>query len=96
MSFLGVEFYSNDRERLRHTVRPGLTGYAQVHGRNAISWEQKFEYDIYYVEHLNFFTDVKIVIDTVKAVFKSEGIALNALEDFDEYRKHSNSDTEAG
>ncbi len=102
MSFIGprpllVKYlpYYNDRERLRHSIRPGLTGYAQVHGRNAISWEQKFEYDVYYVEHLSFITDVKIVIDTVKAVFKSEGIALNALEDFDEYRKHSNSDTEA-
>ena len=102
MSFIGprpllVKYlpYYNERERLRHSIRPGLTGYAQVHGRNAISWEQKFEYDVYYVEHLSFITDVKIVIDTVKAVFKSEGIALNALEDFDEYRKHSNSDTEA-
>ncbi|MCR4849621.1 MAG: sugar transferase [Lachnospiraceae bacterium] len=102
MSFIGprpllVKYlpYYNDRERLRHSIRPGLTGYAQVHGRNAISWEQKFEYDIYYVEHLSFITDIKIIIDTIKAVFKSEGIALNALEDFDEYRKHSNSDTEA-
>ncbi len=102
MSFIGprpllVKYlpYYNDRERLRHSIRPGLTGYAQVHGRNAISWEQKFEYDVYYVEHLSFITDVKIVIDTVKAVFKSEGIALNALEDFDDYRKHSNPDTEA-
>lgn len=103
MSFIGprpllVKYlpYYNDRERLRHSIRPGLTGYAQVHGRNAISWEQKFEYDVYYVEHLSFITDVKIVIDTIKAVFKSEGIALNALEDFDEYRKHSNSDTGVG
>ena len=102
MSFIGprpllVKYlpYYNDRERLRHSIRPGLTGYAQVHGRNAISWEQKFEYDIYYVEHLSFITDIKIIIDTIKTVFKSEGIALNALEDFDEYRKHSNSDTEA-
>ncbi len=95
MSFIGprpllVKYlpYYNDRERLRHSVRPGLTGYAQVHGRNAISWEKKFEYDVYYVEHLNFFTDVKVVFDTVKTVLSHEGIALNALEDFDEYRKH--------
>ncbi|MCR4788111.1 MAG: sugar transferase [Lachnospiraceae bacterium] len=102
MSFIGprpllVKYlpYYNDRERLRHTVRPGLTGYAQVHGRNAISWEKKFEYDIYYVEHLSFLTDIKIIFDTIKVVFKSEGIALNALEDFDEYRKHADTDTES-
>ncbi len=94
MSFIGprpllVKYlpYYNERERLRHTVRPGLTGYAQAHGRNAISWEKKFEYDVYYVEHLTFLTDVKVVIDTVKTVVSHEGVALNALEDFDEYRK---------
>ncbi len=79
--------YYNDREKLRHSVRPGLTGYAQAHGRNAISWEKKFEYDIYYVEHLTFVTDVKVIIDTVKTVLSHDGVVLNALEDFDEYRK---------
>ncbi len=95
MSFIGprpllVKYlpYYTDRERLRHSVRPGLTGYAQVHGRNAISWEQKFAHDIYYVEHLNFGTDLKVLIDTVKTVFTHEDIVLNALEDFDAYRKH--------
>ncbi len=95
MSFIGprpllVKYlpYYTDSERLRHSVRPGLTGYAQVHGRNAISWEQKFAYDIYYVEHLNFGTDLKVLIDTVKTVFTHEDIVLNALEDFDAYRKH--------
>lgn len=97
MSFIGprpllVKYlpYYNDRERLRHSVRPGLTGYAQAHGRNAISWEKKFEYDVYYVDHLNFLTDVKVVIDTVKTVISHEGVVLNALEDFDEYRKKQN------
>ena len=79
--------YYNEREKLRHTVRPGLTGYAQAHGRNAISWEKKFEYDVYYVENISFAMDVKVIIDTVKAVFKRDGGQLNALEDFDEYRK---------
>ena len=94
MSFIGprpllVKYlpYYTERERLRHSVRPGLTGYAQAHGRNAISWEKKFEYDIYYVEHLTFFTDVKVIIDTVKAVLTHDGVALNALPDLDEYRK---------
>jgi lipopolysaccharide/colanic/teichoic acid biosynthesis glycosyltransferase len=94
MSFIGprpllVKYlpYYTERERLRHSVRPGLTGYAQAHGRNAISWEKKFEYDIYYVEHLTFLTDVKVIIDTVKAVLTHDGVALNALPDLDEYRK---------
>ncbi len=80
--------YYNEREKLRHSVRPGLTGYAQAHGRNAISWEKKFEYDIYYVEHISFLTDVKVIIDTVKTVLSHDGVVLNALEDFDVYRQH--------
>ena len=94
MSFIGprpllVKYlpYYNERERLRHSVRPGLTGYAQAHGRNAISWEKKFEYDIYYVEHLSFATDITVIIDTVKAVLSHDGVVLNALPDFDDYRK---------
>ena len=81
--------YYTDRERLRHRVRPGLTGYAQAHGRNEISWEKKFELDVWYVEHVTLPTDIKVVIDTVKIVFSHDGVALNALEDFDEYRKHA-------
>ncbi len=95
MSFIGprpllVKYlpYYNERERLRHSVRPGLTGWAQVHGRNAISWKKKFEYDIWYVEHLTFITDLRVIFDTFKTVISHEGIVLNALEDFDEYRKH--------
>ncbi|RKM59640.1 sugar transferase [Butyrivibrio sp. XB500-5] len=95
MSFIGprpllVKYlpYYNERERLRHSIRPGLTGWAQAHGRNAISWEKKFEYDVWYVEHMSFLTDIRVIIDTVKAVLHSEGVVLNALEDFDEYRKH--------
>jgi lipopolysaccharide/colanic/teichoic acid biosynthesis glycosyltransferase len=94
MSFIGprpllVKYlpYYNERERLRHSVRPGLTGYAQAHGRNAISWEKKFEYDVWYVEHLTFLTDLKVIIDTVKTVLSHEGVVLNALPDFDDYRK---------
>lgn len=97
MSFIGprpllVKYlpYYNERERLRHSVRPGLTGYAQVHGRNAISWEKKFEYDVYYVEHLTFWMDIKVIIDTVKTVLSHDGVVLNALPDFDDYRKEQN------
>lgn len=80
--------YYNDEEKLRHSVRPGLSGLAQVNGRNAISWEEKFKFDVMYVNKVTFIEDVKIIIETVKKAFvKSEGITLNALEDFDEYRK---------
>lgn len=81
--------YYNERERLRHSIRPGLTGYAQAHGRNEITWEKKFELDVWYVEHLTFFTDVKIIVDTIKVVLSHDGVSLNALEDFDEYRKRT-------
>ena len=97
MSFIGprpllVKYlpYYNERERLRHSVRPGLTGYAQAHGRNAISWEKKFEYDAYYVEHLTFWMDIKVIIDTVKTVLSHDGVVLNALPDFDDYRREQN------
>ena len=65
----------NDFQKRRHEVRPGITGWAQVNGRNAVSWQQKFEYDVWYVDHLSFWLDVKILLLTVKKVFKSEGIA---------------------
>lgn len=84
--------YYNNEERLRHNVRPGLSGLAQVNGRNAISWEEKFKFDVMYVNKVTFIGDVKIILETVKKAFiKSEGITLNALEDFDEYRKKSSS-----
>ena len=64
----------NERQKRRHDVRPGLTGYAQVHGRNAITWEDKFEKDVYYVEHISFLLDMKIFFRTIKTVFKRDGI----------------------
>ena len=66
----------NKRQRRRHEVRPGLSGYAQVHGRNAISWKEKFELDIEYVDKITFIGDVKIVFQTVfKSFLKQEGIS---------------------
>ncbi|HEY8659596.1 MAG TPA: sugar transferase [Hanamia sp.] len=64
----------NEKQKRRHEVKPGITGWAQVNGRNAISWEQKFELDVWYVDHLSFPLDVKIIWLTFKKVFKSEGI----------------------
>lgn len=68
-----LELY-NDFQRRRNEVKPGITGWAQVNGRNSISWEKKFEYDVWYVDHLSFLLDVKIFFMTILKVFKSEGI----------------------
>lgn len=82
MSFVGprpllVEYLPlyNERQAKRHNVRPGITGWAQVNGRNAISWEEKFELDVWYVENQSIWLDIKILILTVKKVFISEGIS---------------------
>ena len=64
----------NEHQARRHEVRPGFTGLAQVHGRNAISWEEKFDWDVKYVDHITFLGDWKIILDTVKTVLKREGI----------------------
>lgn len=70
----------NEFQKRRHEVMPGITGWAQVNGRNAISWQQKFEYDVWYVDNLNFALDVKIIFLTIKKVFKSEGISSSTSE----------------
>lgn len=92
--------YYTKEERHRHDVRPGLTGLAQVSGRNTVSWEKRFELDVEYRNNLTFAKDVKIIINTVKSVIFHDSIELNALENFDEYRKkqtnNTNSDTVFG
>ncbi|MCR2059930.1 undecaprenyl phosphate N,N'-diacetylbacillosamine 1-phosphate transferase [Campylobacter helveticus] len=81
MSFVGprpllMEYLSlyNERQKLRHRVRPGITGWAQVNGRNNISWEKKFELDVYYVENISFFLDLKILFLTAFKVLKRSGV----------------------
>jgi lipopolysaccharide/colanic/teichoic acid biosynthesis glycosyltransferase len=64
----------NDHQARRHEVRPGFTGLAQVHGRNAITWEEKFDWDVKYVDHVTFLGDWKIIFTTIKTVLKREGI----------------------
>ena len=65
----------NEQQARRHEVRPGFTGLAQIHGRNAISWEEKFDWDVKYVDHITFAGDVTIILETVKTVFRQEGIS---------------------
>jgi lipopolysaccharide/colanic/teichoic acid biosynthesis glycosyltransferase len=71
-----LELYS-DEQKKRHWVRPGISGWAQVNGRNAISWGKKFELDVWYVNNINFLLDFKIIFMTIKKIFVSEGINQN-------------------
>lgn len=64
----------NQEQKKRHNVRPGITGWAQVNGRNLISWSEKFNFDLYYVNHISFLLDMKILIMTINKVIKREGI----------------------
>jgi undecaprenyl phosphate N,N'-diacetylbacillosamine 1-phosphate transferase len=68
-----LPLYSAEQAR-RHEVRPGITGWAQCHGRNAISWQKKFELDVWYVDHISFLTDCRVVLTTIKKVFAREDI----------------------
>lgn len=75
----------NKRQHKRHNVKPGITGLAQINGRNSISWEEKFEYDVQYVEKISFYEDIRILFETVFKVFKREGINSEnsaTMEDF--------------
>lgn len=82
--------YYNEEQKKRHNVRPGLTGYAQAHGRNGISWDKKLQMDVDYVQNITFWGDVRIILDTVLAVVKREGISSETsatMEDFVDYVK---------
>ena len=92
MSFIGprpllceyLELYSPQQAR-RHEVRPGISGWAQVNGRNAITWEEKFDYDVYYVDNISFVLDIKILVKTVTDVIKGTGVnsgEQNTMEKF--------------
>ena len=76
----------NAEQHRRHEVRPGLTGYAQAHGRNALSWEDKFKLDVWYVDHLSFKLDVEVFFATIKAVLRHEGISGGGTETMSEFQ----------
>jgi len=87
MSFVGPrplwEHYLplyNEFQKRRHDVKPGITGWAQINGRNSITWEEKFKYDVWYVDNIGFMTDLKILLRTVKKVILKEGIEANATD----------------
>ena len=92
MSFIGprpllekyLTLYS-PKQRLRHSVRPGITGLAQVNGRNEISWKNKFRYDTFYATHLSFLMDFKIALLTIKKVIKKEGISKKGMTTTEEF-----------
>lgn len=86
--------YYNEKEKHRHDVRPGLTGLAQVNGRNNLTWEQRFEHDLKYLEHITFANDFRILLQTVTKVLKSEGTGI-PVEDFNVYRTNQRRDIEA-
>ena len=75
----------NEFQRHRHDVRPGLTGYAQAHGRNAVSWEDKFAMDVWYTTHITFKEDIKIILSTIDTVLKHEGISSESSATMEEF-----------
>ncbi len=76
----------NKKQKRRHEVKPGITGWAQVNGRNAISWKKKFDFDIWYVDHHNFWIDLKIIVLTLKKVFLREGITESGQVTMSKFR----------
>lgn len=76
----------SDKQRRRHEVRPGLTGYAQAHGRNALSWEERFDMDVAYVDGVTFLGDARVVLDTVSAVLRRDGVSSATSQTMEEFR----------
>ena len=83
-----LPLYSKEQAR-RHDVRPGITGWAQCHGRNAITWTKKFEYDVWYVDNISFLTDCKIIGLTLKNVLKREGISAEGQATVEPFNGHN-------
>lgn len=75
----------NEQQKHRHDVRPGITGYAQVNGRNTVDWEKRFEMDVWYTQNISFQRDVRIISKTVQTVLKREGISSGTSETMEEF-----------
>jgi sugar transferase EpsL len=86
MQYLGR--YSDEQSR-RHDVLPGITGWAQINGRNAISWEEKFRLDVWYVDHWTFWLDVRIIFQTIWKVIKEEGVSQPGMATMEEFMGNS-------
>ena len=84
----------NERQHLRHTVRPGITGLAQTHGRNSLTWEEKFEWDVKYTERITFLGDWKIIFDTVRVVLKRDGISDGTSATMTEFKPSRRTETD--
>ena len=82
----------NEEQKHRHDVRPGLTGYAQANGRNAVTWEDKFKMDVWYTRNISFKLDVKILLDTVKCVLKRDGISSESSSTMEEFMGSEDAD----
>ena len=83
-----LPLYSLEQAR-RHQVRPGITGWAQCHGRNAISWTEKFKLDVWYVDHLSFTTDMKVIFITIMKVLKRDGISAEGQATIEAFNGHN-------
>lgn len=83
-----LPLYTPEQAR-RHEVRPGITGWAQCHGRNAISWQKKFELDVWYVDHISFITDCKVVLTTIKKVLKRADISSETSATMEAFNGHN-------
>lgn len=83
-----LPLYSQEQAR-RHEVRPGITGWAQCHGRNAISWEKKFELDVWYVDHISFITDCKVILTTIQKVLKRADISSKTSATMETFNGHN-------
>lgn len=99
MSFIGprpllVKYlpYYTEEERLRHTVRPGISGWAQVNGRNTIGWDKKLAYDVEYVKNLSLIMDIKVLFKTIHNVLARTDVVLQAIPDLDDYRRNQKSE----
>lgn len=79
--------YYTEEEMKRHDVRPGLSGYAQVHGRNNVNWDERLKLDIFYVDHVSLKMDLRVLIDTILIVLRREGISVEEMTNFDDFRK---------